>query len=139
METEHVESFRILKRQNFEEAVLEDLVEPIQAINTCMPLFPSEQEPLCRVYTISEEHNQVARFAAKYGMLHHSGLVEIDYSLTPLWDLLDIDIGWGTNLLALEVQPNFGLGKVVQGAKPKKRKRVVLEEKDYEALLKVSE
>lgn len=139
IETEHVESFRILKRQNFEEASHEGLVGAIQAINACQPLLHSEFEPICRVYTIGEERNQVARFAAGYGMLNHSGLVNIDYSFMALRDLLDIDIGWGPHLPALQVQQDHVDGEVIQGAKPKKRKRVVIEEKEYEALLKLSE
>lgn len=139
IETKHEKSFRILKRQNFEEAVREDLVKPNQAINACNPILPSDHEPICRVYVIEEECNQVARFAANFGMLNHSSPVELDYSFIPLRDLLDIDIRWGPHLPALEMLPNFGGGEVVQEAKPKKRKRVVLDEKDYGALIKVSE
>lgn len=138
IETEHVESFRILKRQNFEEASREGLVDAIQAINACNPLLPSDHDPICRVYPIEEERNQVARFAAEYGMFNLSGLVNIDYSFTPLRDLMDIDIGWGPYLPALQVQQDFGEGEVIQGPKPKKRKRVVIDEKDYEELLNLS-
>lgn len=129
IETEHVESFRILRRQNFEEAEREGLMKAIQAINTCNPLVPSNHEPICRIYPVEEERNQVARFAANYGMHNHSGLVEVDYSFTALRDLLNIDIGWGSHLQKLEVVPNFGVYEVVQGPKLKKRKRVVIEEK----------
>lgn len=37
VETEHMESFRILQCQNFEEAAREGLVTPIRAINACNP------------------------------------------------------------------------------------------------------
>lgn len=54
-------------------------------------------------------------------------------------DLLDVDIGRGPHLLALEVQPNFGLGEVIQGPKPKKKRKVVIEEQEYESLLILKE
>lgn len=61
IETEYVESFRVLWRQNFEEASREGLVEAIRAINACNSLIPSEYEPLYRVYRVSESRNQAAR------------------------------------------------------------------------------
>lgn len=72
-------------------------------------------------------------------MLHCSSLVELDYSFIELRNVLDIDIGWGPHLPSLDAQPNFGFGEVIQGPKPKRQKRVVIEAKEYEALLKVSE
>lgn len=137
--TEHTESFRILKRQSFEEASQEGLVDTVQAINACNPLIHTDHEPICRIYTISEERNQAARFAAEYGMHHHSGLVNLDYSFVALRDLLDIDIGRGPHIPPLEVIHDHGDGEIIQGAKPKKRKRVVLEEKEYEDLLRLNE
>ncbi|KAK1383623.1 hypothetical protein POM88_021358 [Heracleum sosnowskyi] len=83
IETERVESFRILCRQDFDEAASRE-----------------------------EERNKVARFGANYDMLHHSGLVEVDYSFQPMRDLLDNDIGWGPHLPALDTQPNFGQGEL---------------------------
>lgn len=68
IEIDHVESLRILKPQNFEEASTESLVKAIQALNACNPLFPSDHVPLYKVYPILEERNQVARFAP-IGML----------------------------------------------------------------------
>lgn len=123
IETAHAESFRILRRQNFEEALREGLVEPIRAINACNPLLPSNSDPICRVYTVSEGRNQVATFVANYGLLNAVGLVEVDYSFVAMRDLLDNDLGWGPHIPSLQAEPNFGNGEVVQGPKPKKRKR----------------
>lgn len=79
---------------------MKGLVDSIQAINACNPLFSTEYEPICRIYTIEEERNQVAKFVANYGMLNHTGLVEIDYSFQAMRDLLDIDIGWEPHMEA---------------------------------------
>lgn len=78
---------------------------------------------------------------ANHGMLHYSELVEVevDYSFLALIDILDVDIGWGPHLPSLQVHLNYGRGEVVQGRKPKRQRRVVIEEKEYEALLKVSD
>lgn len=83
--------------------------------------------------------NKVARFAAEFVMLYHTGFAYIDYSFLALRDLLDNDIGWGPQLPALQVQQDHGDGEVIQSPKLKKRKRVVIGEKEYEALLKLSE
>lgn len=98
----HAVSFRILKRQNFEEASREGLVDPIRAINACNPLIPTETTPIVRVYTISEGRNKVARFAVVHGMQNEYELVEVDYSFIALRNLLDIDIGWGLTFLSLK-------------------------------------
>lgn len=108
VETKHVESFRILRRQNFEDADLFGPVAPIQAINACNPLFPCDTEPIYRIYPVLAERNQDANF---------------NLSLLNLTELLDADIGWGPNISSLELQPNYGLGEVIQGPKPKKKKR----------------
>lgn len=83
IETEHSEYFGILRRQNYEEALREDLVDPIRAINACNPLLPSDSEPICRVYVVGEEFNQVARFVA--------------FSLFLMW------ISWSKSTMALWV------------------------------------
>ncbi|KAK1360409.1 hypothetical protein POM88_044883 [Heracleum sosnowskyi] len=101
IEAEHVQFFRILKRQDFEEASREDLVNIIQDIN--------------------------------------AWLVELDYNLISLMNLLDANIGWGPNNPALNVQTNYDRGEVVQGPKPKRHKRVVIEENEFSALLKLTE
>lgn len=75
IETEHAESFHILKRQSFEEAAQEGLVDAIQAINACNTLIHTDHDPICRIYFVSAEMNQAARFAAEYGLHHHYGLV----------------------------------------------------------------
>lgn len=97
-------------------------MKTIQAINACNHPFPTNHEPVCRVYPISEERNQAARFVANYGLQNLEGLVEVDYSLLALREILDNDIGWGTHMQELHVQPNFSGWKVIQGPKPKKRK-----------------
>lgn len=53
VETEHVKSFRNLRHQNFVEASRKGLVAPIQAINACNPLIPSNNEPVCRIHIVS--------------------------------------------------------------------------------------
>lgn len=139
VETEHVESFRILKRQNFEEAEQEGLVDVIQAINAYNPLSSGDYDPICRVYPILEERNMVARHVAQYGLEHCEALVEIDPSLPGLQDLLDKDIGWGPNIPSLQALPNYGLGEIVQGPKPKKRKKEVIEEAAYRSILELTQ
>lgn len=139
IETEHEVSFNILRRQNFDEASGENLVEPIRAINACNPLLPSDSEPIVRVYTVSEGRNQVARFVADFGMRNVTSLVEVDYSFAEMRNLQDIDIGWGPHLPSLEVTSVMGPGEVIQGPKPKKLKRVVIEANEYETLSKLNE
>lgn len=71
--------------------------------------------------------------------LHHNGLVEVNYSFEALRNLLDSDIGWGPYIPALQFQPNYGEGEIIQGPKPKKRKRVVIEKSEFDALLNLTE
>lgn len=113
IETEHAASFRLLRRQNFEEASREDLVAPIRAINACNPLLPSEADPIVRVYIVSEGRNQVARFVADFGMRNVDSLVEVDYSFVEMRNLLDNDIGWGPHLPPLA----FSRSVVCNGAR----------------------
>lgn len=114
-------------------------MELIRAINACNPLIPSNSEPICRVYIVSEERNQVATFLANYGLLHADGLVEVDYSFVAMRDLFDNDLGWSPHIPALHVDPKFGNDEVIQGPKPKKRKREIIEEKDNEEIIKLKE
>lgn len=120
IETEHVESFHILRHQNYEEASQEGLVEAmaIKAINACNPVVPSPYEPICAgsIYTIFAERNQVARFVAFHGMESCSELVEVD--------------------LNFQGPDERTLGR---GLKPKKRKRVCIEEAEYAALKKLAD
>lgn len=78
IEIEHVGSFRILKRQNYEEALNKGLVEVLQDINACDPLMPDDYEPICRIYPILETRNPVARHVAYYGLFNCEGVVQID-------------------------------------------------------------
>lgn len=78
----------------------------------------------------------MVRFAANYGMMHLSELSRVSYGFIPVRDLLDTDIGWGPNILALKDVDNYGLGEVIQGPKPKKCKKVLLEVSEYDALIK---
>lgn len=110
-------------------------MDSIRAINACYPLLPCESEPICRGYTVNEGRNQAARFAANYGMLHENGLVEVGYHLVGLRNLLDNDIGWGPNIQALETLSSSGPREVIQRSKPKKRKRILIEESEYVSLL----
>lgn len=113
IETEHFDSFHILRRQNFVKASREGLVAPIQAINACNPLLPLDYGPVCRIYTISAPRNQVVRLAANFGMMHLSELNRVIFDFIPIRNLLDTDIGWGLHLPALEEVENYGLGEVV--------------------------
>lgn len=92
-----MESFCILRRQNFEDATREGLVEAKHAINACNPLLSSDREHVCRVYPVNAARNNAARFATNYSMIHHIGLVELDNNFTALRDILDINIGWGSS------------------------------------------
>lgn len=73
---------------------------------------------------------------ATYALSNVVKLVEVDYDFQGMRDLLDNDIGWGP---ISQVVENYGFGEVIQGPKPKKQKKVVLEEHEYTALLKLKE
>lgn len=93
IETEHGESFRILRRQNYEEASSEQLVEPTRTINACNPLLPSVSGPICRVYNVRATCNQVAYFLASFALSNVDKLVEVDYGFQGMKDLLDNNMG----------------------------------------------
>lgn len=139
IETEHDESFRILRRQSFEEASREGIVKSVQAINACNPLTPLPYEPTCRIYTIFEGRNQLARFLAFKGLHTCSEIVNVDLSLSGLREILEDDIGWGHNLEANEIHPNFGRGEVIDGPKPKRKKMIKITEQEYPALKKLAD
>lgn len=139
IETEHLESFRILRRRNFDEASREGVVKIIQDINACNPLSPLPYEPTCRIYTIFEERNQLARFLAFKGMHSCSEIVSVDLSLPGFREVLEDDIGWGQALEGIEILPNFGNGEVIDGPKPKRKKTIKIAEDEYWALNKVAD
>lgn len=114
----------------------EGLVSVIQHINA---RFPGEYNPICRVYTIFEKRNGVARFMVQYGMENFTELVEVYLFLQRLRELIDVDFGWGPHIESLQAQPNYGRGEVIDDPKPKKRKRSVIEEREYAALIKLTE
>lgn len=120
IQTEHMESFRILRRQNFEEANREGLMDIIKEINSCNPLVDLPYEPVCEIYPILANRNQPARFLAVRGLETCTDIVEVNLNMKELRKLLAIDIGWGSQQEPMSILPNFGLGEVVDGPKPKK-------------------